>query len=290
MMSDFRPLSNLNFADDIERDMLEWDEDSLYEQCSELLHQSRTHLMLREFSECINVCNQGIRDCSKHSPDKLNCCFEGFVILAIQAYGEQNLWREVLPFIDAAYGGIQKCPPTIIKLCIGLLSWVGEHSLAQKQACLWLEESSNKWNMEQHTDVGRVVLEKVLIPQKRYNEIHSMLEKLDGMMDLEKDSIRKWIDRMHIAMDQRRMADKNDEAATKFRKEISQSLLLTIFLRMRNFLALIPSLMKHSVGKAVFFGLSFYFVFLHLKMSDGIFASTDITRTLFQIYSQHFKK
>lgn len=52
---------------------------------------------------------------------------------------------------------------------------------------------------------------------------------------------------------------------------VSQNLLQTIVLRMRNFLFFLPSLMKHSVGKAIFIGLSFYLVFLHLKMSKYIF-------------------
>lgn len=268
----------------------DWDEEILYEHCYELLHQSRTHLMLREFSECLNICMQGLRECSRHSTDRKHCCFESFVILAVQAYGEQTLWREVLPFIDKIYGDVQKYPPTIMKLCIGLLSWVGEYSLAQKQAGLWLEDTTNKLDIEQHTDVGRVVIEKILIPQKKYEEINCLLVKLDGMMEPEKESIQKWIDRMYVAMEQRRSAEKNSKDATQFDKGVSQNLLQTIVLRMRNFLFFLPSLMKHSVGKVIFIGLSFYLVFLHLKMSDAILGSSDITHFLFQIYSLHFKR
>lgn len=48
----------------------DWDEEILYEHCYELLHQSRTHLMLREFSECLNICMQGLSECSRHSTDR----------------------------------------------------------------------------------------------------------------------------------------------------------------------------------------------------------------------------
>ena len=98
------------------------------------------------------------------------------------------------------------------------MSWVGEFSLAQKQACLWLEETSNKEDLNQHTDVGRVVLEKVLIPQRKYKEIHCLIGKLDGMSDVEKESILKWIDQMQVVMDQRQHVEKHSETSAHFKK------------------------------------------------------------------------
>ena len=73
MMTDLKPSCNNNIENEKEEDSLIdslWNEDSLYEQCTELLQQSQTHLMLREFSECINICQQGLNDCSRHSADR----------------------------------------------------------------------------------------------------------------------------------------------------------------------------------------------------------------------------
>ncbi|XP_036359847.1 peroxisome assembly protein 26 isoform X4 [Octopus sinensis] len=228
--------------------------------CKDVIDQAKVHLMLREFSECLTTCLEGLDKCKRLSHDGI--CYESFVILAVQAYGEQNKWKEVLPFIDKIYGNISQCPPTVIKLCIGLLSWVKEYDVAQKQACLWLE---NPQNLEkEHTTVGKLVVEEVLLPQKKYLEISHFVEKMLKLNPEERKQIQNFVSEAKRYEDSKMEKFNNIKTPTK--KEEEQNVMLSLIERMKAFFQSLSPYFRHGTGKVLFLGLSLYLVFLHLRV------------------------
>ncbi|GAB1599202.1 assembly 26-like [Argonauta hians] len=253
---------------------------SINKDCENVINQAKVHLMLREFSECLTTCNEGIKQCNRlfHDGD----CYESFVILAIQAYGEQNKWKEVLPFIDEIYGNVNRCPPTVVKLFISLLAWAKEYNMAEKQACLWLKNPENI--QRDHTGVGRLVIEDVLLPQKNYQGISYFVERRLHLTVEEKKKIQNFVSEV------KKIEDSKENRVTKIvpKKEEEQNLMLSLIERMKTFMLSLSPFIRHRSGKFIFFSVSLYLVFLHLRVEYSVFGLRDLAQKLLRIYRYQF--
>ncbi|KAK7503423.1 hypothetical protein BaRGS_00005344 [Batillaria attramentaria] len=139
-------------------------------------------LLLTDFPACVSLCRHIVsaakshEDCDSDSyKESLSHVKEAATVLAIQALAEQGLWRDVIPFVEQAYGHVRECPAKVIQMCILLHAHVREYLVCHSLVNNWLDNEKNQSHPES-ANIVKIYVTNVLVPLGAFNLIPQVVE------------------------------------------------------------------------------------------------------------------
>ncbi|KAH3787627.1 peroxisome assembly protein 26-like [Dreissena polymorpha] len=150
---------------------------------------AKEYLLLRKFKCCHELCLSVISK-AKHRGDekRVQVTIERLCVVCIQALAEMDCWQEVLPMVLNVYESVEKCPVTVIQLCILLHAKVQEFSQCNALASVWLrcEDNSLRPGYER---VAALYAIKVMLPRGQIVLLPQFLNACTHLSDSAKSSL-----------------------------------------------------------------------------------------------------
>jgi len=149
-------------------------------------------LVLRRFEEAVQICCVALDQKFEENGDEPSYRIQEkktpFVVIAVQAYAENNQYQRAVEFSRRVFGNAAKFPPVVLELCIYLLVKASEYRAADELADKWLFCAEN-FSHQRYLEIVEFYVKQVLFPQGMHGKIHQFLETNKALTSEQKQSM-----------------------------------------------------------------------------------------------------